>query len=333
LRPCMLQWGAYLCRGALQPTAHQIVGRREPKGMHGKPSECLATEIGIRHRSGDLYVVTFPKTGTTLLQFICHLIRCQGCESALDFEDIHQVAPHTSSAWFADQDLNADQCGLFRLFKTHRMIEEVAPCAAGVRFVATVRDPLSTLVSLYEHRLQRGRFASHPQSIKEYAFSKEWTTAHMDGCMGSIWDYYSSFWACRHASNFLLVPYEGLVSNKAEWIRVIAEFLGVGISDELREAVVNYTSKEWMLENVSKFDESWVAKRRVLTGRHHPTIPQEAPKVTSGHLERLCEIDDSIRNLHVKLWDEKIYPKSGLKSYSEMLRQLCHDHNAPVILI
>jgi hypothetical protein len=202
--------------------------------MAGKPPECLAAEVrcGERARPGDTFLVTFPKTGTTLLQFICHLLRCRCCEASLSFEDIHQVVPHTSSAWFIDQDLDAEQPGPpreglgspgevlgeeedreevedaerrrrmqggFRLFKSHRPLEQVAPFARGVRFVATIRHPTSTLVSLYAHRLARGRFPSSAPapSIVEYAHSAAWTEAHMGSSMGNLWDYYLTFWMCR----------------------------------------------------------------------------------------------------------------------------------------
>jgi hypothetical protein len=60
---------------------------------------------------------------------MCHLLRTNcNCD---DFEDIHQVCPHTSSAWFIGQDLNQPQSAIPRLFKSHREIQQVAPFENG----------------------------------------------------------------------------------------------------------------------------------------------------------------------------------------------------------
>jgi hypothetical protein len=90
---------------------HEITGRVQPGAMPGKPPACLQRELSVAHRDGDVYIVTFPKTGTTLLQLICHLLRCDiaadasaaDIEGLVGFRDIHDVVPHTSSAWFTDQ--------------------------------------------------------------------------------------------------------------------------------------------------------------------------------------------------------------------------------------
>ena len=155
----------------------------------------------MRHRRGDTYIVTFPKTGTTLLSFVCHLLRSKGTTSAAwtSFEDIDQVVPHTSSAWFIDQDVNAEQAGFCRLFKSHRPLQQVCswPCPPGVRYIASIREPTATLLSLHHHRAARGRFGDSVPSVLEYAQSSAWLHEHMAGCMPSMWDYYISFWKCR----------------------------------------------------------------------------------------------------------------------------------------
>jgi hypothetical protein len=73
--------------------------------MVGKPQECLTVERSIQYKEGDIYIVTFPKTGTTFLQYLCYLIRIKAEteDPRHQFEDIHQVCPHTSSAWCVKQ--------------------------------------------------------------------------------------------------------------------------------------------------------------------------------------------------------------------------------------
>ena len=180
---------------------HDILGCAPPAHMRAKPAECLSTEVSIDHRDGDTYIVTFPKTGTTLLSFICHLLRHDAAEEGawLDFKDICEVVPHTSSAWFIDQNLNADQPGVCRLYKSHRMLKQVGSWAAPIdlKYVATIRNPTATLLSLYQHKIARGRFDNIVPSVMEYAQSPVWQEEHMPGCIPSLWTYYATMWRCR----------------------------------------------------------------------------------------------------------------------------------------
>lgn len=179
---------------------HAILGRAPPAPMRSKPEECLATEVSIEHRDQDVYIVTFPKTGTTLLSFICHLLRHDSpdADAWLQFKDICEVVPHTSSAWFIDQNLNTDQPGICRLYKSHRKLEQVGSwCSTGLRYITTIRDPTSTLLSLHRHRVARRRFNSDVPSILEYALSSAWQQEHMPGCIPCVWTHYKTMWQCR----------------------------------------------------------------------------------------------------------------------------------------
>jgi hypothetical protein len=193
-----MEWGQYLARGTHESVQNIYRSQIVPiVAMKGKPMECLQVETNIFHKSGDAYIITFPKTGTTLVQFICHLLRCGADHQSILFDDIHQVVPHTSSSWFINQELNVDQPGLCRLFKTHRMIEQIAGISDVTKFIATIRDPTDTLISVYEHSRVSGRFRNQEISLKEYARSDKWLKAHLDGCVGNIWDTFLSFWRCR----------------------------------------------------------------------------------------------------------------------------------------
>jgi hypothetical protein len=77
-----------------------------------------------------------------------------------------------------------------------------APAGGGtedikLKYIATVRDPTSTLLSMYQHRVDRGRFGADVPGLLEYAHSPAWLQQHMPGCMPSIWDYYDTFYKCR----------------------------------------------------------------------------------------------------------------------------------------
>lgn len=295
-------------KNELRQHMHAIIGRETPENHLNKPLACLETEYAVRHRKGDIYIVTYPKTGTTLMQYICHLLRihCGGANRAdqtekimytPDFEDIHQVCPHTSSAWFLNQDLNAPQPGCLRLFKSHRRLQEIYMHnpPEHVKYITTIRRPLDTLQSLYHFRRARG---VESRTISEYAASKEWMAgSNTSNYRKSVFDHIALAYLARGASNLLVVPYEDLVQNKDRYVQLIAQFMGLrfadsspkeypfdrlfplgveGVVDHVTSplsfadtiaAITHLTSKEAMSAHSSKFDESWCSAQRFKWGR------------------------------------------------------------------
>lgn len=137
----------------------------------------------------------------------------------------------------------------------------------------------------------------------------------------------------RHADNLLVIPYESLCRDKRSWLRVIASFLGTPLTEAKSCSVLELTSREWMLEHVSLFDESWVAQRRAETGREHPTIVREAPKVHSC-LEGGAGDEDTrtdIVELNGSLWRDKVARETGCVDYMDMVNALCRIHSIPTI--
>jgi hypothetical protein len=293
--------------------------------MEGKPVECLQTELSIRHVPGDVYIVTYPKTGTTVLQYMCHLLRtnCNGD----DFEDIHQVCPHTSSAWFIGQDLNQPQSAIPRLFKSHREIQQVAPFENGVKYISTIRDPTQTLISIWHFRRERGT-GNYNENLIDFAKSKSWSDFNNNGSVTNLFENIATFWKCRTTNNFLLLPFEDFVTNREDWLPIIANFLNVPCTPELIKKVADMTSKESMLLNCSKFDESWCRNQREKLHRHHPKIQRDSSKVTTGHAEvsKSAINDVELKQIQTLLWYEKVEKVTGIKCYEEMRYKLNQLH-------
>jgi len=303
---------------------HDICGRKMAMKMEGKPDECLMTELSIQHVPGDVYIVTYPKTGTTVLQYMCHLLRTNS--NGDNFEDIHQVCPHTSSAWFIGQDLNAPQMAVPRLFKSHREIQQVAPFSRGVKYISTIRDPTQTLISLWNFRKERGTDESN-ESLLDFAKSRRWCESNNDGSVTNLFENLTTFWKCRTADNFLLLPYEDFVSNREDWLPIIAKFLDVPCTPELIKNVAAMTSREAMLLNCSKFDESWCKSQRDFLKRPHPKIQRDSSKVTKGHsMTKSVMEDDDVKVVQAHLWYEKVEKVTGIKSYEEMRYKLNQFH-------
>ena len=109
--------------------------------MHAEDS----TRIGrsFSPKSDDVFVVTYPKCGTTWVTQIVHSLR----GGTMDFDDINEVAPWDTMAHFCGQDVNAPQAWAPRLFKSHETREHVAK---GGRYIYVARNPLDAFVSFHK---------------------------------------------------------------------------------------------------------------------------------------------------------------------------------------
>lgn len=291
---------------------HDICGRKRPTSMIGKPDGCIEAEESLQYQEGDIVIVTFPKTGTTLLQYMCHLLRTEGKHN--QFEDIHQVCPHTSSAWFIGQDLNMEQIARPRLFKSHRELSQVAAFAKGVKFISTIRDPLATLLSAYSFGKVR-QSDREDASALEFALSDKWSKEYNQGSITTIFEHFATFWQCRYCVDFLLLPYEDVISDRSKWLVKIGEFMNVpstSLTPEIISTISDMTSKESMLTQVSKFDESWCKRERERLARPHPIIKNIAAKVTTGHDHLLVESSSSSSSSMAQSINTSIHPSQSL---------------------
>lgn len=126
----------------------------------------------------------------------------------------------------------------------------------------------------------------------------------------------------------MLVPYESLCQSKDQWIYILASFMSVSVDDTKCSVISNLTSRDWMLNHVSKFNESWVASQRLKTGRVHCTIQNEAPKVRDIEEHEAdarsvgVDVMQEVRLLHEQIWKVKVTPETGHDCYDDMVADI-----------
>ena len=127
----LVAWAVYRRRRRRQLPLEQL-GERNSK-MHS--AESVARGRSFAPRASDVFVVTYPKCGTTWMTQICHQLRTGGDEA---FGEITEVVPWDVLALDCGQDLDADQRAFPRVFKSHESAGEVAP---GAKYIYVARDP------------------------------------------------------------------------------------------------------------------------------------------------------------------------------------------------
>src|SRR4051794_28496220 len=103
----------------------------------------FAAGVNFVPRPSDVIIASYAKCGTTWLQQMVHSLRTGG---DLDFDDISRVVPWIETAADLGIDLEGEQCGKPRVFKSHLSYEQVP---AGAQYIVSIRDPRDALVSAY----------------------------------------------------------------------------------------------------------------------------------------------------------------------------------------
>mmetsp|Transcript_9370 Transcript_9370/g.21311 ORF Transcript_9370/g.21311 Transcript_9370/m.21311 type:complete len:329 (+) Transcript_9370:75-1061(+) len=262
-------------------------------------------------RPTDVVVITFPKTGTTLLQQTCEQLRTGG---DMSFSEITERQPWLDFAWDCGQDIDAAQVAHPRLFKSHQLFSAIN---RGAKCLSMVRDPKAVLLSWFAFQKLKGRplFVSLADA-NEYARAGNFEGANIFGT--NVWDFYVELWEVRHEPNVLALCYETLVKDARSQLPAIARFIGVPAGEDLLQRVEAMTSKAFMLEHQEQFDDHFIMEKGGEMGRAAKVL-EAGSKVTPGHkdvltAETLAWLDQN--------WKTKVTPRTGLATYEDLVKAL-----------
>ena len=213
--------------------------------------EALERGLAIAVRRDDVFISTYPKSGTTWLQQVVHGLRSRG---SMDFDEISEVVPWLESAVDIGIDPDADQQWAPRAFKAHLEWERVPK---GGRYITAFRDPKSVLPSFY--RFFEGWFFE-PGSVGLDAFAREWFMAGT--ASGRYWDHVRSWAPHVTDENVLALTYEDMVAAPAAVPAVVASFLGLDLDADTLMLVTRQSSREFMSAHGRQFDEHLLREAR-----------------------------------------------------------------------
>mmetsp|Transcript_10481 Transcript_10481/g.27190 ORF Transcript_10481/g.27190 Transcript_10481/m.27190 type:complete len:353 (-) Transcript_10481:362-1420(-) len=297
----------------------RALGARAPQRFNRYCSDESAMRAEAwRPRADDVIVCTFPKTGTTLVQQICQMIRADG---AMDFDEITQVQPWTDLAYDVGQDLDAAHKHWPRVFKSH---QRPAAVQRGCKYIFTLRDPVGTLLSWFEFAHAHG----HPV-VSKYASVDEYTVEDdhffSDAIYGtSVFGFFAEAWVIRHLPNVLVLSYEGLCERPAEHVDMIARFLGLELTRAQLARAVERSSRTFMAEHAHRFDDGWTSAQQARLGRAKCVL-KATPKVNRESKRGAAALAPHAHATLSHAWEETVTPRTGLASYAEMVRVLADE--------
>ncbi|XP_072179576.1 sulfotransferase 1A1-like [Diadema setosum] len=247
---------------------------------------CIEKTKAFKTRPDDVFVVTYPKTGTTWAQLIAYLVKEDGDEKALegknitnevkfletpDFESmqelsttkeattepstgsnvlklLHQLQTARTSCDAADDMPHHSP----RILKTHVMpqwLPEDLRDDPKVKVIYVARNPKDTAVSYYH-------FCQYIKAMPKYEsfdqFMEEFLAGRVPG--GDYFDHILYWTKLRNHPNVLFLTYEDMKQDPRKAVVQIAEFMGKSLPDDVIDRIVALSSFDAMKKSV-KFAE------------------------------------------------------------------------------
>jgi hypothetical protein len=254
----------------------------------------------------DVFIVTPPKCGTTWMQQIVHGLRTRG---SMDFDEICRVVPWLNMAHDCGIDIDAPQVAHPRAFKTHLTLEETPK---GGTYIVILRNPHDALISHYYFE----GFFFEKGSIDIETFAREYYFPRQ-----AIFNHIKAMWERRRDADVLPLCFENMKMDLPHTVERVAEFIGIPLDDELREIVVRQSDIKFMQAHENQFEDHIIRKARSAAMR----LPMDGQlsKVRDGQVGGAkLSVPEHIKKDLNDIWRNEITPKTGLRSYEDLMKEL-----------
>lgn len=213
--------------------------------------EKIQSTINYAAKPDDVFIVGFPKSGTTWMQQIIYLLQNEG-RAPVNYSELNEKSFY--------MDISGCDC----LCNTERPLSikshlpfDLMPYNPHAKYVYVARNPFDVCVSYYH-------FIGSKYGVCDF---NEWFDIFMDpneALYGDYFDSLLSWWHRRNNSNVLFVTYEEMHKSKTEAILRIAHFLDYKLAEKLRksengfmQSVLHYSSFDHMKKTIDESFGLW----------------------------------------------------------------------------
>ncbi|XP_064484595.1 sulfotransferase 1E1-like [Ornithodoros turicata] len=252
---------------------HTVDGLFVPKLF---PAESIREALAYEPRPDDVFIVAYPKCGTTWMQHIVYHIFSKGTPS----EDPEEFQSKTPFFEMKGQE-GVENLPRPAAIKTHLPFNK-QPYSAEAKYVYITRNPYDCCVSFFYH--VRMILTLHYENGSFDDFFEKFLKGEVP--FGNYFDYLLSWYPHRDDPNVLFLTYEELKRDVRSSIQKIADFLGDEYGEVLRrdpsalERIVDLTSFENMQKVVNPIMRDF--------GRRFRGIPVEAMPLWTQRMIRSC---------------------------------------------
>ena len=229
---------------------HTVNGLQVPKFVLQEEVDKLKS---FKLYPDDVWIVTYPKCGTTWTQQIVRLIRNNGKK---DCEIVSKSIPWLE-AMLAYPDVKVDDLPRPRAFKSH-FPYSLMPCGpphtTPCKYIFVARNPKDVAVSLYFHTKLR-----YFPDIDWNSYWKKYVQGDLE--FGDYFDHLLDWWPHRADKNVLFLKYEDMKRDLSGAVSQIASFMGVKLSDNVLAEIVRLSTFEVMKDD-NTINYSWTAAQK-----------------------------------------------------------------------
>ncbi|XP_050042798.1 sulfotransferase 1C2-like [Dermacentor andersoni] len=186
----------------------------------------MRSALSYKPLDGDVFVVSYPKCGTTWMQYIVYGIFRNGVPPA-NLMEFMNMAPFLE---LVGAEV-AQTMPRPNAVKTHLPFNK-QPYSANAKYVYITRNPYDCCVSFYYHT------RNIPMYLFEDGTFDQFFDMFVEGKVdyGDYFDHLLSWYEHRGDSNVLFITYEDLKKDTRGWVLKIADFLGKEYGDKLRQS-------------------------------------------------------------------------------------------------
>ena len=205
-------------------------------------------------KDGDVFIVTYPRSGTTWTEQMVHLLVNKGEQGEQRLTDAVpwlETLPHRPNSMIEFLEAMPQR----RLFTSHLpypLMPHIDNTSAKIVYVA--RNPKDVAISTYFHNQSKGGYeGSWDEYFQLFLYS--------DVGFGPYFDHVLPWWqASQKDKNILFLMYENIKHDHAGNVAKLASFLDIQTDSQLIETVVRLSSFQSMTSNeTTNFD--WIPQK------------------------------------------------------------------------
>ena len=213
-------------------------------------------------RSDDIWIVAYPKCGTTWTQQIVRLILNRGKEDGLTIEyAVPWVEALGEIPGIFKYQVDVDKMTSPRAFKSH-FSYEMMPCGlpndTPGKYIYVIRNPRDVAVSFFHHDRANPFYPNYEWDEYFDKFMKG------DVDFGNYFDHVLSWWAHKDDDNVLILTYEDMKKDLTSAVTKIAKFISQDISQDLVDEIAHRTTFAKMKSD-SSANYEWMKRKPTAT--------------------------------------------------------------------
>ncbi|XP_069091450.1 amine sulfotransferase-like [Pleurodeles waltl] len=277
------------------------------RGIHFLKGVITPEEIdAIEHfpiRDSDVFLVTYPKSGTVWMQQILSLIYHDGHHNKTENLETVDRAPWLE---YNFKKVNFEQRPSPRLFTTHLPYYLVPKGlkTKKAKVIYVTRNPKDSLASYFHFNNMLRKFSENPTIMMEEHFDD-----YLNGKViaGSWFDHVKGWYTHKDEFNILFLQYEDMVKDLRGAVLKICSFVGKGMDDQTVDTIVERATFKNMKKDVTANYEKLVQKEtpKTLTFLRKGTIGDWKNVMTVAQNEKFDKVfQEKMKDVPIKfIWD------------------------------